>query len=281
MLKGFSAWRQPALETVTLARLFAKKGLATRASVAQHKPKQLTPALCKFLLRRTFERLERHIEAVKPNPGGNQTTWANYVTARNHYNDADLAVKSAFVRQALDESTAQTVLDLGCNAGEFSHLAASQGKRVVAADFDEGALTSLYAALRLQPDNISPILLDVGWPTPAIGWMNREIPSFLDRAKGKFDCVMALGLIHHLLATERIPLQLILQLIEAIAPRTLIIEWIDPSDSRFVEIAGLNGAYYKQLCTKEFETLFEKSYRLVRKQGLPSCGSRILYHWVR
>jgi hypothetical protein len=48
--------------------------------------------------------------------------------------------------------------------------------------------------------------------TPAAGWANCETPSFLDRARGHFDAVLMLALIHHLLVTERIPLDSILEL---------------------------------------------------------------------
>jgi len=281
MIKGLSACRQPALELITLPHLFAKKGRAAVASAAQQVPKAATPELGIYLLGRTFERLEKHLEAVKPKPDGNETVWVDYEATRDHYNDADLTAKHSFVRLALSESPGLAVLDLGCNAGEFSLLAASQGKRVVAADFDDGALTALYDKLHSHPANVSPVLLDVGRPTPAVGWMNNEVPSFLDRAKGKFDCVMALGLMHHLLVSERVPLLLILQLLLALEPKALIIEWIEPGDWRYVELVGLNIADQKHVSAEEFETVFAKHYRLARKQRLPDCNTRVLYHWLR
>ncbi len=280
MIKGICAWRQPALEVVTLPQLFAKKGRTALASLARKPSKPISFELAKYLLRRTFWRLEKNLEAVKPNLDRHQTVWANYQATRNHYSGADMAEKLSFVCQALMDSPVQTVLDLGCNAGEISLLAASQGKKVVAADFDHGALSQLYANLRRHPANISPVLLDLGRPTPAVGWMNREIASFMHRAHGKFDCVIMLGLIHHLLVSERAPLQLILQLIQALEPRTLIIEWIDPSDPRFVEIAGLNQAAFEHLSAEKFEAVFAQAYRLIRKQRLPD-NTRVLYQWER
>jgi SAM-dependent methyltransferase len=281
MTKDLSAWRQPALEMVTLSHLFAKKGRAAVASAARHPAKPVAPALAAYLLGRTFNRLEKHLEAVRPSSDGVQTVWADYEGTRDHYKDADLTAKHAFVLQALNESPGQTVLDLGCNAGEFSLLAAAQSKQVVAADFDDGALTALYEKLRIQPANVSPVLLDVGRPTPAIGWMNREVPSFLDRAKGRFDGVMALGLMHHLLVSERVPLQLILELMLALEPKALIIEWVEPGDSRFVELVGLNAADQKTVSAEEFEAVFGKHYQLVRKQRLPDCNTRVLYYWLQ
>ena len=40
----------------------------------------------------------------------------------------------------------------------------------------------------------------------------RRVPSFLDRARGNFDAVLMLAVIHHMLVTERVPLADILNL---------------------------------------------------------------------
>ncbi len=51
-----------------------------------------------------------------------------------------------------------------------------------------------------------PLVVDLTRPTPGMGWLNGETPSFLDRACGSFDAVMMLATIHHMLVTERVPL---------------------------------------------------------------------------
>lgn len=280
MLKGLSAWTQPALEMIVLPHLWAKKGRAAIASAAQHGTTRVTtPELADFLLKRTFNRLERHLESVKPALKDNNTVWAAYVATRDHYTDSDLEAKRSFVQQALIDSPGETVLDLGANAGEFSLLAATLGKQVTAADFDDGALTTLYEKLRTNAANVSPVLLDIARPTPALGWLNLEIPSFLARAKGKFACVMALGLIHHLLISERVPLHLVLQLMLAFESKVLIIEWVESNDPRVVDLLGLNETDHQRVSTEEFEAAFAKHYRLIRKTQLPLRTTRTLYYW--
>ncbi|MEO7579244.1 MAG: class I SAM-dependent methyltransferase [Massilia sp.] len=279
MLSGLSALRRPALETVTLPRFFVKQG---RAALTHQAPThQSSPALAQFLLERTFKRLQRHIEAVKPDTRHMRSVWRNYETSRDHYVDADIDVKHAFIASALEASPGASVLDLGCNAGEFSKLAAAMGNRVVAVDFDDGALSLLYAALRQHPADITPVLLDIGRPTPAVGWMNREIRSFLDRAQGKFEVVMALGLMHHLLVTERVSLEQILQMFLALGAPTLVIEWIEPQDLRFGELCGTARLAPTALNATVFESVFSPHYQLIRKRTLPVCRERTLYHWRR
>lgn len=278
MLKGFRALRQPALETVTLPRFFVNRG---RSALRRKPTAHPAPALAAYLLGRTFKRLRRHIDAVKPDTDGMRSVWRNYESSRNHYDQADMHAKHEFVRAVLSLLPGTRVLDLGCNAGEFSKLAAAQAKHVVAVDFDDGALSLLYAELRQHPANIAPVLLDIGRPTPAVGWMNREVRSFLERAQGKFDIIMALGLLHHLLVTERISLGQILQMFLALEASTLVIEWIEPADLRFGELGGSARAEHVALNGDAFERVFSQFYRLVRKQTLPSCRERTLYHWQR
>lgn len=277
MIHGMRAWRQPALEAVTLPVLFNRGGGAARPRQA---PGTKDIKLARFLLERTLRRLGKHIDALRPLGPKRPSKWENYEADRHHYSAADVSAKTAFVAEAVNHREISTVLDLGCNAGEFSKLAASAGKQVVAADFDAGALGRLYAELREQKLDIAPILLDIGRPTPAIGWMNQEVDSFVDRARGQFDCILALGLVHHLLVSERASLSMILAFFDALDPGFLVLEWIEQSDRRFVEIAGLNEGLYADLSMAAFEQIFLTRYDLLGRQSLPS-GSRTLFFFKK
>ncbi len=257
------AWRQPALEAVTLPVLFSSDAAARPRDAARAK----NPELAKFVLTRTLRRLDKHIDALQPSAPVHASKWENYEADRDHYS-------------ASEHAGIASVLDLGCNAGEFSKVAAAADKTVVAADFDPGALGRLYAELREQKLDISPILLDIGRPTPAIGWMNQEVDSFVDRARGQFDCILALGLVHHLLVSERASLSMILAFFDALDPGFLVLEWIEQSDRRFVEIAGLNEGLYADLSMAAFEQIFMTRYELLARQSLPS-GSRTLFFFKK
>lgn len=273
MLHGWRLYVQPALEAVTLPAMFGKVR-TNRGGGAVAKAKE--PALAKFLLGRTLNRLEKHLNSIMPAPTAIPTKWQNYQADRDHYNAQDVANKRAFVDAAMTSPEIGTVLDLGCNAGEFSKIAAAAGKTVMAADFDHGALSRFYHELRDAALPVSPILLDIGRPTPAVGWMNREVDSFMARASGKFDCIMALGLVHHLLVSERASLSMILGFFLAIDPEFLLLEWIEPKDRRFVEIAGLNEALYTDISRAGFERVFSEKYKIEKKAPLDS-GTRVLY----
>lgn len=275
IIGGWRAYVQPALEVVTLPTFFGAMHQSRAAGVGSAATVRPTE-LAKFLLQRTLKRLEKHLDALKPTALARPTKWENYEADRDHYSISDVVVKTAFVHAAVDRPEIAAVLDLGCNAGEFSKIAADAGKTVMAADYDHGALSRLYQQLRGVTLPISPILLDIGRPTPAVGWMNQEVDSFMTRAAGKFDCIMALGLVHHLLVSERASLPMILEFFLSLSPRFLILEWIEPQDRRFAEIAGINEELYASMSIDGFERVFCEKYTIEKKQTFLS-GNRTLY----
>jgi SAM-dependent methyltransferase len=220
------------------------------------------------------------LKNLQPTVTGSRATsvWADYEQDRQHYSDEDLVQKRQFVREHLQGS--RTVLDLGCNAGEFSQLAAECGATVIAADADHPALSRLYSRIRGHAQSVSPVLLNIGRPTPAVGWLNAEIGSFLDRAHRRFDCVMMLGLLHHLLVGERMTLAMLADMLDRLMPSRVILEWIAPKDPKFEQLAGLNAALYSHLDGHALEALLQQKFRLVAKMNLP-CGTRVMYHWKR
>lgn len=278
MLKGIGAWLQPALEVVTLPALLSGRNSAAKLQGGQAKP--ASADLSCYLLGRVFSRLRRHLRSVAPREQGARTVWGAYEEERTHCSANDLQAKREFLTRALDDPRMYDVLDLGCNAGEFSKLAASMGKRVVAADFDHGALTRLCYQVKAGVDGVHPFVLNVARPTPAVGWMNAEIPSFLDRAAGQFDGVMALGLLHHLIVSEGLSLYQLKDFFLKIDPRDVFVEWICPDDVRFLQIAACIEGGRPGYSVQDFEGVFGSDFNLVAKESLPG-GTRIMYHWRR
>lgn len=225
------------------------------------------------ILHGTLRRLQRYVDALDPARGAPASTWSGYVDTRAHYSGQDLAQKAAFVEASLQHDPG-TVLDLGCNTGEYSAMAARLGHRVVAADFDEQALMRLHRARGSLA--VTTACFDVSFPTPAIGWNNGEVDSFLRRAAGRFDTVLCLGLVHHLLVSERVPLPRILGLLHGLAPRRLVIEWIDPQDPMFVRIAGPHLALYRSLDEKTFEAALAPHWIVEDRMALAGAR-RTLY----
>ena len=152
-------------------------------------------------LKRLRRKLEKLAAGYKPSG-----VWADYTKICNYDDQADNC-KKELVRKMLQQSKPKEVLDIGCNTGTYSFLAAECGANVTAVDGDHDAIENLYRRLRKNPATINPMVVDLGNPSPSIGYMNVERPSFLERSNP--DCVMALALIHHLLVSANMSLDAI------------------------------------------------------------------------
>ncbi len=235
--------------------------------------------LSSFILDRTFNRLRKQLEIVQPRKELS-SQWTNYESEITHYNYVDHQAKMSFVSDAINELNPRAVLDLGSNSGEYSVLAAKNGAFVVAADNDVGALERLYKRIKTQKLEITPVVLNIARPTPAVGWRNSEVDSFIARATNAFDLIFALALIHHLLVTERVPVVDIIDMLYSLNAKHIIIEWVGADDEKFREISATHGNIYQSFTVEYFEGCLSQRFFIVRQQVL-SVGSRIIYLCLR
>jgi SAM-dependent methyltransferase len=167
------------------------------------------------------------------------------------------------------------VLDLGANSGVYSRIAAECGASVVAWDTDVPATEENWReALRLKL-KIAPMIANPARPTPAAGWRNAESLALLDRARGRFDCVMMLGLIHHLLLSDQIPLAEIAALLRELTTGGAIVEWVPATDPRFVDLVRGRDELYGHLDEAAFARAAETHFTVVLREALPN--GRVLF----
>ena len=68
------------------------------------------------------------------------------------------------------------MLDVGCNTGVYSNLAADAGAEVVSIDTDVQAVDRLCASLKGSGRNILPLCVDLAHPTPATDGRTANTP---------------------------------------------------------------------------------------------------------
>lgn len=235
-------------------------GRARAQGQGLYRPRRLgDPERARFVLESLLRQLERSLGALKPRQLRG-STWSDYMNAHS-YEEPAFATKERFIDETVKEFKPKRVLDVGANTGHFSVRVAQTGAAVVAVDLDPVCVGALWRRAHDQKLNILPLVVDIARPSPGIGWRNRECPSFLERATGGFDAVMMLALIHHLLVTERIPLDDILRLAAELTTNLVLVEFVSPQDGMFQQLtrgrqglhAGLDEATFERACAAHFE----------------------------
>jgi SAM-dependent methyltransferase len=251
--------QQPALSAVTLPSLLAGNKKMQAGSVASRAVKE--PELAKQILLKTLKSLLSQMRKVTP--AHRSSTWSDYAETATHYSDEDHTRKRSFVTKALAATQPARVLDVGCNTGVYSNLAADAGAEVVSIDTDLQAVDRLCASLKGSGKNILPLCVDLAHPTPATGWENREYASFLSRCAGHFDTVMMLAVLHHLLLRNQVPMDRIAALCGGLTTQHLIVEWVPPADPKFQELLRGREAIYAHITEASFRDEFAKYFTIV------------------
>jgi SAM-dependent methyltransferase len=262
----------PARSFITLPVVLAKMMKSGGGNLQPRKVED--PEFTRRTLLKSVASLRAAIERTAPVQ--RSSTWSNYAETAGHYSGDDHTEKRQFVSDALARCTPKNVLDVGSNTGNYSRLAAATGANVVAIDQDTRALELLYAQSRQAGHNILPLCVDLSFPTPATGWQYRESFSFLDRCENHFDTVLMLAVIHHILLSSQIPLDRIAALAARITTRNLIIEWVPPTDPKFIEVLRGREAIYTHITESAFRNAFAPHFTVEREATLGN--GRILFH---
>ena len=235
------------------------------------------PRLSSASLAALLDSLRATIEKLSWNPDGTQ--WADYY-ANTNYTGKAMEQKRSFIASVVDQARPGQVVDLGANTGEFAAVAGGLGAYVIAADMDHGAVELCFrAAAERDGSRILPLVVDLTCPTPAVGWMNAERASFLDRCRGKTDLVMALALVHHLAIGNNVPLSRVVELLASIAPHA-VVEYVDKRDTQVQRLLASREDIFGDYTEACFEQALAGTFTIVRKTHIAGA-ERTLYHLRR
>lgn len=222
--------------------------------------------------RRFLTSLRKEVASIKTNI--KESTWINYYKERIEgagETEEDRTEKQKIISKILDRLKPETVLDLGCNTGRYSELAAEKGIRVVATDKDEQCVSHLYKVARKKELNIIPLIMDTINPTPQFGWCSKQFPSAIERLRS--DMVFALALIHHLVFKQWQSFPRIIETLKTFSNKYVIVEFV-PIDDPF--IAGCWEERFDWYTLENLTAELEKNFSKVECFDSHPTGRKLL-----
>ena len=262
-LKGLNLIKPLAFSLIILPYLLSKTKLSSRESLYKVR-KVKNPELAKFILSSLFKKLKKNLKKLKPKEK-KKSLWLNYMHEKTHYSENIFELKEAFINRKLDNLKPQTVLDIGCNTGHFSFIAASKGSKVVAIDYDATSIGELWKKASAEKADILPLVVNICHPSPSVGWRNLERSSFLKRAHEKFDMIFMLAVLHHMVVTQRIPMEEIAKMVYDLTKKWLVIEFVDKEDVMFNKLTRGRENLYQHIDISYFKKIFYPYFNIIEK----------------
>ncbi len=160
-----------------------------------------------------------------PTQSGSRASWDTYEARMTVGQSAEISAKSAIVLSTLTRTKPASVLDLGCNTGLFSQLAANEGATsVIGVDSDEDVLNTFFTRAANWQGLAVPVVMDLADPSPARGWGEGWCSPAEHRLSSEL--VLALALIHHVALGARLRAEEIRRCFASLASRWLLLEFV-------------------------------------------------------
>ncbi|MBI2816013.1 MAG: class I SAM-dependent methyltransferase [Acidobacteria bacterium] len=255
--------RAPAVTPDSLPTRFRFAVRESGALLHHCRPKK-EPADSRTSLKLLLKHLSGMLVTLTP-PSRRSPRWSDYMILQRSYTPENLSDKEAFVQNAIAHFRPKRVLDVGCNTGHFSTLATRYGASVVAIDSDSLVVGELWLRTYAEKLDILPLVVNFSSPTPAVD----GYPSFLDRARGAFDAVLMLAVIHHMQVIGGIPLSEILARAAELTKGICVAEFVGPSDPFFQSLLNdRNDRSYEWLNTQTFEAACRRQFKIIASHRL-------------
>lgn len=229
--------RNPRILFRVILPYYVEKLISKASSVKKQKVLSLSKNLHEHCttpsIRNTFlKSLYKQVSSIKiPR---SKTNWTDYYQEKfpSFDHKANWSPKQKSVSLILERLKPKTVLDIGCNTGWYSIMAAKKGIKVCSFDKDESCISNLYYEAERENLYIIPLVMDFVNPTPSFGWCCKQFPSAIKRLK--CEMVFALALVHHLVFVQWQNFDRIAEGLDAFTKKWLLVEWI-PREDEYVQ----------------------------------------------
>lgn len=199
-------------------------------------------------------------------PQETTSVWSDYVHNRDHYAEEASRQKYKLVKAWLQDLTPEWLVDLGCNTGEFSLLAAELGAKVVALDHDHESVQQLYR--RAKGLHVYTVLATLDDMCAGRGWAGAEFPGLTRRLEGRADVLLMLALLHHLMASSSIPIEKIVELAAGITRRFVVVELIHEEDPLLIRLSEQRNRSPEDFSLASQLAAWASSFDVVKQETL-------------
>lgn len=201
-------------------------------------------------------------------------TWHDYTSTCTYDRDSE-HVKKGLIEGFLKKMTPTLVMDIGCNSGDYSYIAARSGADVIAMDADHGPVELLFRRLKKEPLQITPLVIDIANPSPAVGFLNAERPGFLQRMSS--DCVFALALIHHLLVSANLGFGQITELFSKLTSKFLVLEFVPIEDEQFQRLIRFRDESFVHITLEACRTALQQSFEVIEEHAVTGTLRTLMF----
>ena len=205
------------------------------------------------------------------------TAWRSY-SVGNSYNDASMSEKMQFVSDFTTHVKPEFLWDFGCNVGDFSKIVLEKEKCFcVGLDSDADSLEIAYERATEENNLFLPLHQNLLNLSPSQGWNNAERTSLMKRAIPEETATLALAVIHHLVISGNVPMELVIEWLVKTA-KNCVIEFI-PEDDEMIKILTLNRKDRRfDLSEENFRNCLRRQGAVIKRE-LKLSNNRLLF-WV-
>ena len=221
-----------------------------------------------------LRQLRNWISTLHPADTG-KTIWGEY--AHSHtYSGAEAIAKRRFISNFAAAVKPGTLIDIGCNTGDYSLSALEGGAtRVIGFDFDQKAIDIAYSRAVAEKLDFLPLWLDAANPSPDQGWFQAERRGFAARMPA--DAVIALAFEHHLAIGRNVPLPQVVDWLVRIAP-TGIIEFVPKDDETVRRMLALREDIFPDYSEETFAAALSKLARIEKREIISESGRTLFVY---
>jgi hypothetical protein len=218
-----------------------------------------------------IDNLQATIENLKWSP--QSSSWSDY-SASDLHGPAYVEHKQDLLKKFLDQVRPRSVWDLGAGTGVYSRISGNLGIFTVSGDADPLCVERNYLECKDNLEkNVLPLRIDLANPSPALGWMNQERFSLIER--GPADLIVALALLHHLCIANNLPFAKVAEFFHQCS-RWAAIEFVPKHDPQVQKLLHFREDVFIEYNQANFENEFSKLFKIIDSVQLHD-SPRIIY----